>query len=72
MRAMFLGSAAAGLFAVLLTLPAHADRVCNKVCHAGVCKSECVTSGPRLYNRADRFYHRHTHPRPGINVEINR
>ena len=51
-----LGTAAVGLVATLLTLPAHADRVCHKVCHAGFCKSE-VSSGPRLYMReGDRLY----------------
>jgi hypothetical protein len=80
MRTMLLGAAAVGLVATLLTLPAHADRVCHKVCHAGFCKSECVSSGPRLYMRegdrryrheGGRYYHQE-HRRPGVEVEINR
>ena len=47
MRTMLMSTAAIGLIATLLTVPAHADRVCRKVCHEGFCKSECVSSGPR-------------------------
>jgi len=79
MRTMLLGTAAASLVATFLTVPAHADRVCHKVCHEGFCKSECVSSGPRLYmhegNRmyeGDRYYHRHEFHGPGVGVEINR
>jgi hypothetical protein len=80
MRTMLLSTAAAGLVATLLTAPAYADRVCHKVCHEGFCRSECVSSGPRLYMRegnrrymheGDRYYH-HEHRRPGVEVEINR
>jgi hypothetical protein len=64
------------------------DRVCHKVCHEGFCRSECVSSGPRLYMRegdrrylqeGDRRYlqegdryYHHEHRRPGVEVEINR
>lgn len=80
MRTMLLSTAAAGLVATLLVAPAYADRVCHKVCHEGFCRSECVSSGPRLYMRegdrrymreGDRRYH-HEHRRPGVEVEINR
>ena len=80
MRTMLLSTAAAGLVATLLVAPAYADRVCHKVCHEGFCRSECVSSGPRLYMRegdgrymheGDRYYH-HEHGRPGVAVEINR
>jgi hypothetical protein len=73
MRTMLMSTAAIGLIATLLTVPAHADRVCRKVCHEGFCKSECVSSGPRLYmHEGERYYHRHDMHRPGMNVEINR
>jgi hypothetical protein len=49
MRTMLMSAAALGLVATLLTGPAQADRMCRKVCHDGFCKSECVSSGPRLY-----------------------
>jgi hypothetical protein len=74
MRTMLFGAAATALVATLLAGPAYADRVCHKVCHDGLCRSECVSSGPRLYMREgdrDRYYHRHEH-RPGIGVEIDR
>ena len=80
MRMMLLSTAAAGLVATLLVAPAYADRVCHKVCHEGFCRSECVSSGPRLYMRegdrryrheGGRYYH-HEHRRPGVEVEINR
>ena len=80
MRTMLLSTAAAGLVATLLAAPAYADRVCHKVCHDGFCRSECVSSGPRLYMReegrrymheGDRYYH-HEHRRPGVEVEMNR
>ena len=71
MRTMLMSTAAIGLVATLLTVPAHADRVRRKVCHEGYCKSECMSSGPRLYmHEGERSYHR-LH-RPGVNVEINR
>ena len=44
-----MSTAAIGLVATLLTSPAQADRMCRKVCHDGFCKSECVSSGHRLY-----------------------
>ena len=73
MRIMLLGTAAVGLVATLLTVPAYADRVCHKVCHKGFCKSECVSGGPRLYmHEGDRLNHRHEMRRPGVDVEINR
>jgi hypothetical protein len=73
MRTMLLGTAAVGLVATLLTAPAHADRVCHKVYHEGFCKSECVSSGPRLYmHEGDRYNHRHEMHRPGVDVEISR
>jgi hypothetical protein len=73
MRTMLLGTVAAGLVAAFLTVPAHADRVCNRVCHDGVCRSECMSSGPRLHEGdRDRVYHRHEFRRPGVDVEINR
>ena len=73
MRTMLLGTAAIGLVATLMTVPAQADRVCRKVCHDGFCKSECVSSGPRLYmHERDHHYYWHDIHRPGVNVEINR
>ena len=76
MRTMLMSTAAIGLVATLLTGPAHADRMCRKVCHDGFCKSECVSSGPRMYmHEGNRYYHRHDmHDmhRPGVNVEIGR
>jgi hypothetical protein len=75
MRTMLLGTTAAALVATFLAAPAHADRVCHKVCHEGFCKSECVSSGPRLYMREgdrNRLYHRHDSRGPGVDVEINR
>ena len=83
MRTMLLGTAAAGMVATFLVAPAYADRVCHKMCHEGFCRSECVSSGPRLYmhegdrsyhrmHEGDRYYHRHEHRRPGVEVEINR
>jgi len=70
MRTMLLGTAA--IIAILLTVPAQADRMCRKVCHEGFCKSQCVSSGPRLYmHEGSRHYHRHD-TRPGVGVEINR
>jgi hypothetical protein len=72
MRTILLGTAAIGLLATLLTVPAQADRVCHKVCHHGFCKTECVSSGPRIYmHEGDRFY-RHEMRRPAGDVEINR
>jgi len=73
MRTMLLSTAAIGFVVMLMTVPAQADRMCRKVCHDGFCKSECVSSGPRLYMyEGNRFYHRHDMHRPGVNVEINR
>ena len=73
MRTMLLSTAAIGFVVMLMTVPAQADRMCRKVCHDGFCKSECVSSGPRLYmHEGNRFYHRHDMHRPGVNVEINR
>jgi hypothetical protein len=37
MRTMLMSTAAIGLVATLLTVPAQADRVCRKVCHDGFC-----------------------------------
>ena len=73
MRTMLMSTAAIGLVATLLTGPAQADRVCRKVCHDGFCKSECTSSGPRLYmHEGDRYYHRHDMHGPGADVEIKR
>ena len=73
MRTMLMSTAAIGLVATLLTGPAQADRMCRKVCHDGFCKSECVSSGHRLYmHEPDRYNHRHDMHGPGVNVEINR
>jgi hypothetical protein len=79
MRTMLMSTAAIGLVATLLTVPAYADRVCRKVCHEGFCKSECVSSGPRLYmmHDGDRHYHHHEmHENEmhgsGVGVEIKR
>jgi len=72
MRTILLGAAAIGLLAILLTVPAQANRACHKVCHHGFCKTECVSSGPRIYmHEGDRFY-RHEMRRPAGDVEINR
>jgi hypothetical protein len=74
MRTMLMSAAALGLVATLLTGPAQADRMCRKVCHDGFCKSECVSSGPRLYmHGGDRYnHHRRDMHGPGVDVEINR
>ena len=46
MRTMLMSTAAIGLVATLMTVPAQADRMCRKVCHDGFCKSEwCMSSG---------------------------
>ena len=72
MRTMLMSTAAIGLVATLLTPPAQADRMCRRVCHDGFCKSECVSSGDRLYmHEHDRYNHRHDRHGPGVNVEIN-
>jgi hypothetical protein len=75
MRTALIGtSAAALLVGTLLTAPAYADRVCNRVCHEGVCRSECVSGGPRVYmHDADRgHYYHHEYRGSGVGVEINR
>ena len=73
MRMMLMSTGAIGLVATPLTGSAQADRMCRKVCHDGFCKSECVSSGPRLYmHERDHHYYRHDMQRPGVNVEINR
>jgi hypothetical protein len=73
MRTMLMSAAAMGFVATLMAFPAQADRMCRKVCHDGFCKSECVSSGPRLYmHEGNRYYHRQDMDRPGVNVEINR
>jgi hypothetical protein len=76
-----MGTAAAVLTATtLLAAPASADRVCQKECHDGVCRSTCVDRGERdhLYmSDRDRDYYHHRHGGvelrvPGVHVDVGR
>jgi hypothetical protein len=78
---MLTGTAAAVLTTtMLLAVPASADRICKKVCHEGICRSQCVERGDRLYmrdNMRDRDYYHHHHRGvevrgPGFNVDVGR
>jgi hypothetical protein len=76
-----MGTAAAVLTTtMLLAVPASADRICKKVCHEGICRSQCVERSDRLYmrdNMRDRDYYHHHHRGvevrgPGVDVNIGR
>ena len=77
MRLTLMGTAAAVLTAsTLLAVPASADRVCQKVCSEGACRTTCIDRSDRVYMRDNEYYH-HRRPGvelhgPGVGVEIGR
>ncbi len=74
----FLGTTIAVLTAsTLLTVPASADRFCQKVCSEGSCRTTCVDRGDRVYMDGERDYYYHRRPgvelhAPGVGVDIGR
>ena len=73
-----MGTAAAVLTAAtLLAVPASAERICRQVCDNGFCRSRCVESSDRLYDRDRDYYYHHRRPGvefhgPGFNVDVGR
>ena len=64
-----MGTAAVALTAAtLLAAPASADRVCNKSCNDGFCRTRCIESHDRLYMHDRDSYWRHHHHGPGVGI----